>query len=122
MPYRGHCICGSIQVSLKEQPPGSSINYLVDEPDFTVEDTTSLKTFADTHYASGNIVACQFCGNCGRGVVLMRVSPVVTRSPRYPGKAFVKASLFDVISPPTMEVFTERRPKWEKPVEGPSQA
>ncbi|KAL4738449.1 Mss4-like protein [Aspergillus similis] len=129
MSYRGHCICGSIQVSLKEQPPnslrchcrncarsggGSSINYLVDEPEFAVEDTSSLKTFEDTHSASGNVVARQFCGNCG--------SPVVTRSPKYPGKAIVKASLFDVISPPIMEVFTDRRQEWEKPVEGANQA
>ncbi|KAL5001556.1 Mss4-like protein [Aspergillus recurvatus] len=118
MPYRGHCICGSIQVSLKEQPPSSlrcsSINYLVDEPEFTVEDARSLKTFKDTQSASGNVVARQFCGNCG--------SPVVTRSPKYPGKAFVKASLFEVISPPTMEVFTDRRQEWEMSVEGAKQA
>ncbi|KAL4992363.1 hypothetical protein BDW68DRAFT_77600 [Aspergillus falconensis] len=57
-----------------------------------------------------------------RGVVLMAARPLVTRNPKYPGKAFVKAFLFDVISPPTMEVFTDRRHEWEMPIEGAKQA
>ncbi|KAL4935182.1 hypothetical protein BDV06DRAFT_217604 [Aspergillus oleicola] len=128
--YQGHCICGNIKLSLKEQPPnslrcycgncarsggGSSINYVVDEPECAIEDANaSLKTFHDTLTASGNTVERQFCVNCG--------SPVVTRSPKYPGKALIKASLFDTIAPPSMEVFTARRDKWQPPVEGAKQA
>ncbi|KAL4790595.1 Mss4-like protein [Aspergillus venezuelensis] len=128
--YQGHCICGSIKLSLKEQPVnslrcycancarsggGSSINYVVDEPECTIEDTkSSLKTFQDSETNSGNTVERQFCGNCG--------SPVVTRSPKFPGKALIKASLFNTIAPPSMEVFTARREKWQPAVEGAQQA
>ncbi|KAL2858335.1 Mss4-like protein [Aspergillus pseudodeflectus] len=126
--YQGHCICGAIQVSLKEQPPnslrcycrncgrsggGASINYVVDEPDVTLQNNGALKTFEDTQTVSGNRVARQFCGNCG--------SPVITKTPKFPGKAFVKASLFDHISPPNKEIFTDRRQSWEKPLDGAEQ-
>ncbi|KAL4911476.1 hypothetical protein BDW74DRAFT_172935 [Aspergillus multicolor] len=128
MSYKGCCICGSIQVSLKEQPPnslrcycrncarsggGSSINYVVDEPEFSLQDTGSLKSFEDSQTLSGNTILRQFCGNCG--------SPVATKSPKFPGKALVKASLFDTISPPKAEVFTDRRQEWQRPVEGAEQ-
>ncbi|KAL3449537.1 Mss4-like protein [Aspergillus insuetus] len=127
--YQGHCICGAVQVSLKEQPPnslrcychncgrsggGASINYVVDELDVTVQNNGALKTFEDTQTVSGNRVMRQFCGNCG--------SPVVTKSPKFPGKAFIKASLFSHISPPNKEVFTDRRQVWEKALEGVEQA
>ncbi|RDW93366.1 GFA family protein [Aspergillus mulundensis] len=129
MSYKGHCICGSIQVSLKEQPPnslrcycrncarsggGSSINYVVDEPEFKLDGTSSLKSFEDSQTLSGNTIVRQFCGSCG--------SPVATKSPKFPGKALVKASLFDAISPPKAEVFTDRRQEWQRPVEGAEQA
>ncbi|KAL4882397.1 Mss4-like protein [Aspergillus karnatakaensis] len=112
--YRGHCICGAVQVSLKQQPPntlrcycrncarsggGASINYVVDEAEFTVNETDALQTFEDKQTMSGNLVQRQF----------------------FPGKALVKASLFDEISPPNMEVFTDRRQVWERPVEGAKQ-
>ncbi|KAL4925292.1 GFA family protein [Aspergillus undulatus] len=128
--YRGHCICSNIQLSLKEQPPnslrcycrncgrsggGSSINYVIDEPDCSIEDPNgSLKSFQDTQTLSGNSITRQFCGNCG--------SPVVTRSPKFPGKALIKASLFDSIAPPKMEVFTDCRPEWQPAIEGAEQA
>ena len=48
-------------------------------------------------------------------------SPIITETPSFPGKAIVKASLFDVISRPDEEVFTDRRQAWEEPVEGAKQ-
>jgi hypothetical protein len=49
-------------------------------------------------------------------------SPVVTKSPQFPGKSLVKASLFDAVSRPNIEVFTDRRQDWEYPLEGARQA
>jgi hypothetical protein len=37
--------------------PGASINYVVDEPDVTLQDNGALKTFEDTQTVSGNRVA-----------------------------------------------------------------
>ncbi|BCS28264.1 GFA family protein [Aspergillus puulaauensis] len=123
--YQGHCICGSVEVSLKQEPPnsvichcghcarsggGASINYLVDESDLTVDKDNTLKEFEDTKTVSGNHIVRKFCGACG--------SPVFTRSPSYPGKLFLKATLFDHISTPAMEVFTDRRQAWRQPIEG----
>lgn len=39
-------------------------------------------------------------------------SPVFTKTPRAPGKAFLKASLFDKISPCGGEFFNEKRMEW----------
>ncbi|KAL4805392.1 Mss4-like protein [Aspergillus unguis] len=126
--YRGHCMCGGVQVSLKQQPPnslrcfcgncarsggGSSINYLIDEAEVTVNETDCLKVYEDTQTASGNPIQRRFCGKCG--------SPVATMSPKFPGKAIVKASLFDSISPPNLELFTDRRQAWQRPEEGATQ-
>ncbi|OJJ07458.1 hypothetical protein ASPVEDRAFT_76352 [Aspergillus versicolor CBS 583.65] len=126
--YHGHCICGSVRVSLTEEPPnslvchcghcarsggGASINYMVDESDLTVEENNTLKAFEDTQTASGNPIERRFCGACG--------SPVFTKTPKYPGKVLLKATLFDHISNPVMEVFTGQRQSWRKPIEGASQ-
>ncbi|PYI02736.1 hypothetical protein BO78DRAFT_453304 [Aspergillus sclerotiicarbonarius CBS 121057] len=129
MPYTGHCICKNIQVSLAQQPAsslrchcrncarsggGSSINYVLDESEVTITDHQSvLKTFNDTDTLSGNVVLRQFCSECG--------SPIATKSPKFPGKSLLKASLFDVIAPPEMEVYTDRRQGWEGAVEGAKQ-
>ncbi|GAB1202400.1 hypothetical protein APSETT445_001013 [Aspergillus pseudonomiae] len=74
----------------------------------------------------------KFCSNCGRLVSHLlcllesqlaehKHSPIITETPSFPGKAIVKASLFDVISRPDEEVFTDRRQAWEEPVEGAKQ-
>ncbi|OOF90618.1 hypothetical protein ASPCADRAFT_211927 [Aspergillus carbonarius ITEM 5010] len=129
MPYTGHCICKTIQVSLSHQPSsslrchcrncarsggGSSINYVLDSDDVILTDPHSLlKSFDDTDTLSGNVVLRQFCSQCG--------SPIATKSPQFPGKTLLKASLFDVMAKPEMEVFTDRRQKWEGAVEGAKQ-
>lgn len=89
----------------------------------------TLKTFTATAQSGNKVEVCEshilthkgladnlqrsFCGDCG--------SPVVTRTPKYPGKAIIKASLFDQIAAPTAEVFTQRRPEWQEPVDGAQQ-
>ncbi|OJJ54708.1 hypothetical protein ASPSYDRAFT_49825 [Aspergillus sydowii CBS 593.65] len=126
--YKGHCICGRVQVSLEQEPPssvichcghcarsggGASVNYVVDESDLTVEENDALKAFVDTQTKSGNRILRNFCGACG--------SPVFTKTPSYPGKLFLKATLFDHISAPAMEVFTGTRQSWRQPIEGAQQ-
>ncbi|PWY80801.1 hypothetical protein BO94DRAFT_520745 [Aspergillus sclerotioniger CBS 115572] len=129
MSYTGHCICKNIQVSLAQQPAsslrchcrncarsggGSSLNYVLDSDEVTLSDPHSLlKSFDDTDTLSGNVVLRQFCSQCG--------SPFATKSPQFPGKTHLKASLFDVIARPEMEVFTDRRQGWVGEVEGARQ-
>ncbi|RAH80147.1 hypothetical protein BO86DRAFT_316778 [Aspergillus japonicus CBS 114.51] len=122
MPYDGHCMCGRIQVSLQQQPShlGSSINYVLGDSDVTIKDSRlSLKSYGDYHTQSGNIVLRQFCSECGRQV--FACSPISTKSPDFPGKTLLKASLFDEISRPSQEVFTSRRQTWEPAIEGAKQ-
>ncbi|KAL5355196.1 Mss4-like protein [Aspergillus floccosus] len=129
MSYEGHCICGNIRVVLPQQPAsslrchcrncsrsggGSSINYAVNDADVVIYDPQScLKTFVDTQTTSGNHIERRFCSNCG--------SPVFTLTPSFPGKKLIKASLFDSISLPNMEVYIHRRQAWEHPVAGAQQ-
>lgn len=39
-------------------------------------------------------------------------SPVYSKTPKTPGKVFLKAALFDIVSPPAAEVFINRQYKW----------
>ncbi|KAJ5357258.1 hypothetical protein N7541_004416 [Penicillium brevicompactum] len=85
--------------------PAFSLNYFVGEEDMTVEDTRStLKIYEDKKSTSGNIVKRHFCSDCG--------SPVFTKTPKAPGKAFLKAALFDTISSPSTEVFANKQLEW----------
>ncbi|KAJ5334574.1 hypothetical protein N7452_006977 [Penicillium brevicompactum] len=121
MSYQGHCNCESIRITLPQQPANTvichcdcckraggsafSLNYFVDEEDLTVEDTKStLKIYEDKKSTSGNIVKRHFCSDCG--------SPVFTKTPKAPGKAFLKAALFDTISSPSTEVFANKQLEW----------
>ncbi|KAJ5118052.1 hypothetical protein N7526_011075 [Penicillium atrosanguineum] len=117
MSYTGHCNCESVNVTLPRQPANSvlchcdsckraggafSVNYFISEDDMTVKDpTTALKVYEDKKTASGNVIGRHFCSNCG--------SPIFTTSPKFPGKAFLKATLFDKVSPRDSEVFSNRR-------------
>ncbi|RAL02537.1 GFA family protein [Aspergillus ibericus CBS 121593] len=121
MSYTGRCNCASISITLPEQPERSvlchctnckkagggsfSVNYFVDEDDMTVEDPNeALKVYHDPNTASGNTIKRHFCSNCG--------SPLYTLSPKVPGKAYLKAALFESVSRPELVVFEERQPKW----------
>jgi len=46
---------------------------------------------------------------------------VVTRTPAFPGKAIIKAVLFDTVAAPAKEIFTHRRPQWQKAADGAEQ-
>ncbi|CAI7591269.1 unnamed protein product [Penicillium glandicola] len=121
MSYQGHCNCESIRVTLPQQPPTSvvchcdcckragggafSINYLVNENELTVDDpNATLKIYVYKNSFSGNTVKRHFCSSCG--------SPVFTESPNVPGKVFLKAALFDRVSPPADEVFVNKKYQW----------
>ncbi|KAH7010338.1 hypothetical protein EDB80DRAFT_868857 [Ilyonectria destructans] len=144
MSGAGHCNCGSISIELKEEQRSSSlvcywyaehtslvesksliinsrgcsragggysVNYVVDDSDIDIQDARStLKTYIDTNTDSGNKVQRLFCGDCG--------SPVLTRSPKFPGKGILKASLFDTMAAPSAEVYTSRREVWQPAIDG----
>ncbi|KAJ5520957.1 hypothetical protein N7463_001410 [Penicillium fimorum] len=121
MSYQGHCNCESIRITLPQQPPSSaichcdcckragggpilafSVNYFINEDEMTVEDPdTTLKIYEDKKSASGNTVKRHFCSSCG--------SPIFTKTPKAPGKVFLKAVLFDSVSPPVAEVFVKKQ-------------
>ncbi|CEJ57668.1 hypothetical protein PMG11_06354 [Penicillium brasilianum] len=117
MAYVGHCNCNSVRISLPEQPEGSvichcencrraggafSVNYFVAEDEITVEDPNeALGIYDDPNTAAGYAVQRYFCSKCG--------SPTHTKTPKAPGKLFVKASLFDTIAPCVKEVYEHRR-------------
>ncbi|EAW15261.1 GFA family protein [Aspergillus clavatus NRRL 1] len=126
MSYIGRCNCESIRVTLPEKPPTSSIcqctnckrssggvcsiHYMVDEADIKLEDPSSaLKTYNDPRSLSGNVVRVQTIG-----MFANKNSPIMSNSPKAPGKAFVKAALFDMVSPPGRMVFNEKQPEWLK--------
>ncbi|KAJ5732430.1 hypothetical protein N7493_003911 [Penicillium malachiteum] len=79
-----------------------SINYLMSEADLDLQDPNSaMKIFEDPNAASGNVIERHFCSVCG--------SAIFSKTPRAPGKVFLKATLFDKISPMEKEVFGDRR-------------
>ncbi|OQE36907.1 hypothetical protein PENCOP_c011G00842 [Penicillium coprophilum] len=121
MTYQGHCNCESIRITLPQQPPNTtvchcdcckragggpfSVNYLVSEDEMTVDDPNSaLKIYEDKKSASGNTAKRHFCSNCG--------SPLFTKTPKVAGKVFLKAVLFDNVSPPMTEVFVKKQYPW----------
>ncbi|KAJ5640786.1 hypothetical protein N7528_000411 [Penicillium herquei] len=79
-----------------------SINYLMSELDVDLQDPNgAMKIFEDPNTASGNVIERHFCSVCG--------SAIFSKTPRAPGKVFLKATLFDKISPMEKEVFGDRR-------------
>ncbi|KAJ5511226.1 hypothetical protein N7453_003329 [Penicillium expansum] len=82
-----------------------SVNYFVNEDELTIDDpNATLKIYEDKRSLSGNVAKRHFCSSCG--------SPVYTESPKAPGKVFLKAALFHSVSPPTVEVFTNKQYRW----------
>ncbi|KAE8154214.1 Mss4-like protein [Aspergillus avenaceus] len=130
MVYEGQCNCGGIRVQVAQRPGaslvchcrncgrsggGASINYVLDEQEVVVvDDGARLKSFEDTNTKSGNRIQRKFCSICG--------SSILTESPKFPGKALVKASLFDDVAAPDLEVFSDSRQTWRSPVTGARQA
>lgn len=45
-----------------------------------------------------------------------------TKTPKAPGKVFLKAALFDVVSPPAAEVFVNKQYQWVIIEQGEKQA
>ncbi|KAJ5729732.1 uncharacterized protein N7483_004240 [Penicillium malachiteum] len=73
-----------------------SVNCLTLEADLTLQDPRgALKIFEDPKTASGNIIEI---------IVLSSARP-----PEAPGQVFLKATLFDSISPKEKEVFGDKR-------------
>ncbi|PYH38115.1 GFA family protein [Aspergillus neoniger CBS 115656] len=121
MPYTGHCNCTSVSVTLPAQPERSvachcinckkaggssfSINYFINQNDMTIEDPDqAMKIYSDPNTSSGNIVQRHFCSSCG--------SPLFTLSPKVPGKAYLKAALFDIVSKPESVFFGDKQEEW----------
>ncbi|KAF2801923.1 uncharacterized protein BDZ99DRAFT_552187 [Mytilinidion resinicola] len=132
MSIQGHCNCGSVRVTLPDQPASSlicfclnfrraggvlaSLNYTLAKSTAIVSDSKSvLKRYHDSNTDSGNTIIRNFCGNCG--------SSVMTEVPLHPEALIVKASLFDHIAPPNQEAFAEKKMDWAKgiAIEKPSE-
>lgn len=64
-----------------------------------LNDSNPVLTIADTHH-----------------------SPVYTKTPKAPGKVFLKAPLFDIASPPAAEVFINKQYQWVTIEQGEKQA
>ncbi|KAJ5706762.1 hypothetical protein N7488_006563 [Penicillium malachiteum] len=72
------------------------------EGDVDLQDPNgAMKIFEDPNTASGNVIERHFCSVCG--------SAILSKTPRAPRKVFLKATLFDKISPMEKEVFGDRR-------------
>lgn len=75
---------------------------MISEGDMTVENPAqTLKIYEDSNTATGNTIQRNFCSNCG--------SAIFTKSPKAPGKVFLKATLFPTVAPKGGEVFTEQQ-------------
>ncbi|OJJ68850.1 hypothetical protein ASPBRDRAFT_57417 [Aspergillus brasiliensis CBS 101740] len=121
MPYTGRCNCTSISITLPAQPERSvachclnckkagggsfSINYFINQDDMTIEDPSqAMKIYHDPNTSSGNKIQRHFCSSCG--------SPLFTLSPKVPGKAYLKAALFDSVSKPESVFFGDKQEEW----------
>lgn len=122
----GTCLCGQIVVSIgKEalnatertyvcrckncrQTSGSfaSTGVIVSNSDFKI--TGEPKLYQDDTTDSGTSIQRAFCGNCG--------SPIYTSSPTMHGAQIFKLGLFDQIPKPSMELYCQERPSWDKPI------
>ncbi|KAJ5085218.1 hypothetical protein N7532_009989 [Penicillium argentinense] len=103
-----------VRITLPQQPENSivchcdnckkvggafSINYFIPEDNMTIEDPSkTLKIYEDPNTATGNR---NFCSNCG--------SAIFTKTPKAPGKVFLKATLFPTVAPKGGEVFAESK-------------
>ncbi|KAJ5765784.1 hypothetical protein N7520_005343 [Penicillium odoratum] len=136
MSYTDYCNCESIHVTLPQQPENSglchcdnckragggksifvvippgdanmefstafSVNYFLPEDEMTLDDPKkALKSYEDSETASGNVIQRYFCSNCG--------SAIFTRTPKTPGDIFLKATLFDTVSPTAGEIFAHKK-------------
>ncbi|GAQ40562.1 hypothetical protein AtubIFM54640_000093 [Aspergillus tubingensis] len=116
MPYTGRCNCTSVSITLPAQPERSvachcinckkagggsfSINYFINQSDMTIEDSSqAMKIYSDPNTSSGNIVQLEH-------------SPLFTLSPKVPGKAYLKAALFDIVSKPESVFFGDKQEEW----------
>ncbi|KAK1569608.1 Mss4-like protein [Colletotrichum navitas] len=118
--YQGHCNCGSIKVTLSKKPENVvachcanckraggpfSMNFFVDDGQWEIEDNQKTMTeYQDLNTDSGNTVHRFFCRNCG--------SPVKTTAKPFPGKAIIKASLFDDIPTKRSDIFEHKALNW----------
>ncbi|KAL3253387.1 hypothetical protein ABHI18_009530, partial [Aspergillus niger] len=90
-------------INCKKAGGGSfSINYFINQDDMTIEDPSqAMKIYSDPNTSSGNTIQRHFCSSCG--------SPLFTLSPKVPGKAYLKAALFDSVSKPESVFFGDKR-------------
>ncbi|ETS63190.1 glutathione-dependent formaldehyde-activating gfa [Moesziomyces aphidis] len=139
MPLKGSCLCGKVQVSVKDdalplkpvvcrctncqQTAGSPYSLVTIVPEDKVEITGETKASClygvdtDTTTTSGNNSKRHFCPECG--------SPVQTVSPTRAGLAIIKLGLFaksdgwkDSIGTPVAQIFTRNQKPWESLIDG----
>ncbi|CBQ72211.1 conserved hypothetical protein [Sporisorium reilianum SRZ2] len=133
MPLTGSCLCGQVQVTVKDsglplkpavcrctncQQTGGSVFSLVSIlPEEHVQFTGETKSYADKTSDSGNVLQRHFCGTCG--------SQVQSVSPAYAGMAIIKMGLFAQsdgwdkdIEAPVAQIFTKNKKSWETLLDG----
>ncbi|PTB35536.1 hypothetical protein M441DRAFT_152746 [Trichoderma asperellum CBS 433.97] len=118
--YSGTCNCGSVTVTLAVTPSMTyachclncrraggpfSINYILSEDEVTVQDShDSREQYIDVNTISKATVRRTFCQMCG--------SPLYSQLESMAGTFFIKASLFDEITPTKTDVFQDRQIHW----------
>ncbi|GKZ76404.1 hypothetical protein AnigIFM56816_006664 [Aspergillus niger] len=88
-------------INCKKAGGGSfSINYFINQDDMTIEDPSqAMKIYSDPNTSSENTIQ-------------LGHSPLFTLSPKVPGKAYLKAALFDSVSKPESVFFGDKREEW----------
>ncbi|KAK1968929.1 hypothetical protein LY78DRAFT_690911 [Colletotrichum sublineola] len=121
--YQGHCNCGSMKVTLSKKPDNVvvchctnckragggpySMNFFVDDGQWEIEDSQkTLTEYLDLNTDSGNTLKRFFCRMCG--------SPVKSVAKTLPGKALIKASLFDEIPTKRSDYYEHKAIKWNQ--------
>ncbi|KAL9471963.1 hypothetical protein ACSS6W_009904 [Trichoderma asperelloides] len=118
--YSGTCNCGSVTVTLAVIPSMTyachclncrraggpfSINYVLSEDEVTVQDShDSRKQYIDVNTTSKAIVRVR--------LLILISDPLYSQLESMAGKYFIKASLFDKITPTKTDVFQDRQIHW----------
>ncbi|KDN61992.1 putative conserved hypothetical protein [Colletotrichum sublineola] len=102
--------CPPISTNCKRAGGGPySMNFFVDDGQWEIEDSQkTLTEYLDLNTDSGNTLKRFFCRMCGSD------SPVKSVAKTLPGKALIKASLFDEIPTKRSDYYEHKAIKWNQ--------
>ncbi|KAI1487038.1 Mss4-like protein [Biscogniauxia mediterranea] len=127
MPTEGGCLCGEIRIAYSGEPIFTSVCYCDDcrkmantqvfqilKTNFEVtQGEPKIYTKRSDH---GNEIHSHFCPNCG--TTLFRTGGAAVNKNNVGIRAGVLDDQTMVDSPPTVEVYVEKRPPWIKAIDG----